>query len=97
MMTRRRFLVSSSAILAAGVPVGRGSSYAASNAWSGSPEFLRAVQRGDAVTVGRMRAGEPALARCTDEKGRSAFVLAHLGGFSDVAGMLVEALDAELR
>ncbi|MHC5065887.1 MAG: ankyrin repeat domain-containing protein [Planctomycetota bacterium] len=51
--------------------------------------FLRAVNRGDLARVHRMLAEDPKLARSVDETGRSAFVLAHVGGHPAVAAALL--------
>jgi ankyrin repeat protein len=50
--------------------------------------FLDAVVAGDLARVRRLLEPDPSLARATDERGRSAFVLAHLHGHSAIAELL---------
>ncbi len=60
--------------------------------------LLAAVRTGDLAAVRRLLAAEPALAATRDSAGRSAFVLAHLAGHTEVAAALRAedlVLDAE--
>jgi ankyrin repeat protein len=50
--------------------------------------FLEAVVAGDLARVRSLLAADPGLARSVDERGRSAFVLAHLHDQPEVAGLL---------
>ena len=50
--------------------------------------LIAAVRRGDLERVRELLAADPALAGATDGTGRSAFVLAHLEGHTDVAELL---------
>lgn len=53
-----------------------------------SKSFLEAVRQGDLARVRRMLAKDQSLASCSDDAGRSAFVLAHLAGHVEVAAAL---------
>lgn len=64
---------------------------------NGERELLDAVRAGDLARVRELLEGRPELARSRDEAGRSAYVLAHLGGHRDVAGLLLATgLDLDL-
>jgi ankyrin repeat protein len=52
--------------------------------------FLRAVRAGDLAAVNAMLDEDASLARQKDRQGRSAYVLARLGGHRDIAGILLE-------
>jgi ankyrin repeat protein len=52
--------------------------------------FLRAVRAGDMAAVIAMLDEDASLARQKDSEGRSAYVLARLGGHRDIAGVLLE-------
>jgi ankyrin repeat protein len=63
----------------------------------GARELLGAVRAGDLARVRELLAARPELARSRDEAGRSAYVLAHLGGHRDVAALVLAAgLDLDL-
>jgi uncharacterized protein len=53
--------------------------------------LLDAVRAGDLARVRELLDGRPELARSRDEAGRSAYVLAHLGGHAEVAAVLLAA------
>lgn len=57
----------------------------------GDEALLEAVVRGDLEAVRAIVRAAPARARAVDEAGRSAFVLAHLHGFGEVAAELAAA------
>ena len=54
------------------------------------PAFLRAVAQGDLPAVAAMLEQNAALAAAKDDNGRSAYILARLGGHSEVATTLLE-------
>jgi ankyrin repeat protein len=59
--------------------------------------LLDAVRAGDLARVRELLDGRPELARSRDEQGRSAYVLAHLGGHGEVAALILAAgLDLDL-
>jgi ankyrin repeat protein len=57
----------------------------------GARALLAAVRAGDLARVRELVGERPALARSKDEAGRSAYVLAHLGGQREIATLLLAA------
>lgn len=100
-LTRRRALGSLTALAAALTTLEARALFGAGPSL-GVSEFLEAVSRGDLEAVDRALAETPALARSRDDRGRSAFVLAFLGGHPEVArrlravGLELDAVEAVL-
>lgn len=84
----RRAALSSLAVFAASSLLSRRPLAASSHRATDVQAFLAAVVAGELERVRGMLAAEPALARAADERGRSAFLLAHLHGHEQVAEAL---------
>jgi ankyrin repeat protein len=86
---RRSVLLSLAAALA--LPSHAFSMDAAGDELDAAKALLDGVRAGDLPRVRELVAARPALARAKDEAGRSAYVLAHLGGHREVALVLLAA------
>lgn len=91
-MSRRRVLALLGAVTAGSLTQDLRVLYGQDGAGAATGEqieaFLAALMRADGPAVERMLDRDATLARATDPQGRSAFVLAHLGGHPQIAALL---------
>ena len=88
-LSRRQALSTAAALLS--LPSFSWARRAGAVAGSDAGAFLDAVSRGDLAEVRRRLAEDASLARSRAGDGRSAYVLAHVGGHEEVAAALLEA------